>query len=37
MKKLFIISNENIYENENEYFCDNLDFKSKLSQKNSPS
>ena len=28
MKKLFIISNENIYENENEYFCDNLDFKS---------
>jgi hypothetical protein len=28
MKKLFIISNENIFENENKYFCDNLDIKS---------
>ena len=29
MKKLFIISNESIYKNENnEYFCDNLDIKS---------
>ena len=28
MKKLFIISNESIYENNNKYFCDNLDMKS---------
>jgi glycosyltransferase involved in cell wall biosynthesis len=28
MKKLFIISNESIFESENEYFCDNLDIKS---------
>ena len=28
MKKLFIISNESIYENANKYFCDNLDLKS---------
>ncbi|MDC1096289.1 glycosyltransferase [Pelagibacteraceae bacterium] len=28
MKKLFIISNESIYEIENKYFCDNLDMKS---------
>ena len=28
MKKLFIISNESIFENENKYFCDNLDIKS---------
>ena len=28
MKKLFIISNESIFENENKYFCDNLDMKS---------
>tara|TARA_Y100001970_G_scaffold217224_1_gene266021 strand:- start:1834 stop:2853 length:1020 start_codon:yes stop_codon:yes gene_type:complete len=28
MKKLFIISNESIYENDNKYFCDNLDLKT---------
>ena len=28
MQKLFIISNESIYENNNEYFCDNIDLKS---------
>ena len=28
MKKLFIISNESIYVNNNKYFCDNLDMKS---------
>ena len=28
MKKLFIISNESIYENNNKYFCDNIDLKS---------
>ena len=28
MKKLFIISNESIYQVENKYFCDNLDMKS---------
>ena len=28
MKKLFIISNESIFENGNKYFCDNLDLKS---------
>ena len=28
MKKLFIISNESIFESENRYFCDNLDMKS---------
>jgi glycosyltransferase involved in cell wall biosynthesis len=28
MKKLFIISNEDIFESENKYFCDNLDMKS---------
>ena len=28
MKKLFIISNESIYENNNQYFCDNIDLKS---------
>ena len=28
MKKLFIISNESVFEKENEYFCDNLDIKS---------
>jgi|TARA_B110001450_G_C17568179_1_gene459661 glycosyltransferase involved in cell wall biosynthesis len=28
MKKLFIISNESIFERDNEYFCDNLDVKS---------
>jgi glycosyltransferase involved in cell wall biosynthesis len=28
MKKLFIISNESIFESKNEYFCDNLDIKS---------
>ena len=28
MKKLFIISNESIFESENEYFCDNIDIKS---------
>ena len=28
MKKLFIISNESIFENQNKYFCDNLDMKS---------
>ena len=28
MKKLFIISNESIYENDNKYFCDNLDLKN---------
>tara|TARA_B100000965_G_scaffold141566_1_gene117849 strand:+ start:237 stop:1256 length:1020 start_codon:yes stop_codon:yes gene_type:complete len=28
MQKLFIISNESIYENNNEYFCDNIDIKS---------
>ena len=28
MKKLFIISNESIFESENKYFCDNLDMKS---------
>ena len=28
MQKLFIISNESIYENSNEYFCDNIDLKS---------
>ena len=28
MKKLFIISNESIFESENKHFCDNLDIKS---------
>ena len=28
MKKLFIISNERIFESKNKYFCDNLDMKS---------
>ena len=28
MQKLFIISNESIYENNNKYFCDNIDLKS---------
>ena len=28
MQKLFIICNEGVYENDNKYFCDNLDFKS---------
>ena len=28
MKKLFIISNESIFERENKHFCDNLDMKS---------
>ena len=28
MQKLFIISNESIYQNNNEYFCDNIDLKS---------
>ena len=28
MKKLFIISNESVFESENKYFCDNLDMKS---------
>jgi len=28
MQKLFIICNEAVYENNNKYFCDNLDFKS---------
>ena len=28
MQKLFIISNESIYENNSKYFCDNLDLKS---------
>lgn len=28
MQKLFIISNESIYFNKNEYFCDNIDLKS---------
>ena len=28
MQKLFIISNESIYENNNQYFCDNIDLKS---------
>ena len=28
MKKLFIISNESIYEKSNKYFCDNIDLKS---------
>tara|TARA_B100001093_G_C26846565_1_gene1023064 strand:- start:2875 stop:3891 length:1017 start_codon:yes stop_codon:yes gene_type:complete len=28
MQKLFIISNESIYKNGNEYFCDNIDLKS---------
>ena len=28
MQKLFIISNESIYENDNKYFCDNIDLKS---------
>ena len=28
MKKLFIISNESIFEKEKKYFCDNLDMKS---------
>jgi len=28
MQKLFIISNESIYQNNSEYFCDNIDFKS---------
>ena len=27
-KKLFIISNESVHENENKYFCDNIDLKS---------
>ena len=27
-KKLFIFSNENIYLNDNKYYCDNLDLKS---------
>ena len=28
MQKLFIISNESIFKNNNEYFCDNIDLKS---------
>ena len=28
MNKLFIISNESIYENDNKFFCDNIDLKS---------
>ena len=28
MKKLFIISNESIFQKENSYFCDNIDLKS---------
>ena len=28
MKKLFIISNENIFNSENEFYCDNIDLKS---------
>ena len=28
MSKLFIISNESVFESENKYFCDNLDMKS---------
>ena len=28
MQKLFIISNESIYQNNNKYFCDNIDLKS---------
>ena len=28
MQKLFIISNESIYENNDKYFCDNIDLKS---------
>ncbi len=28
MQKLFIISNESIYQNNSEYFCDNIDLKS---------
>ena len=28
MQKLFIISNESIYKNNNKYFCDNIDLKS---------
>ena len=28
MKRLFIISNESVFENEGKYFCDNLDMKS---------
>ena len=27
MKKLFIISNESILSNENNFFCDNIDLK----------
>ena len=27
MQKLFIISNESIFENEGNFFCDNLDMK----------
>ena len=28
MQKLFIITNEKIYENNNNFFCDNIDLKS---------
>ena len=28
MQKLFIITNESIFQNDNEYFCDNIDLKS---------
>ena len=28
MQKLFIISNESIFESDSKYFCDNLDMKS---------
>ena len=28
MKKLFIISNESIFEKDNKFFCDNIDLKS---------
>ena len=28
MKKLFIISNESIFQKENSYFCDNIDLKT---------
>ena len=28
MQKLFIISNESVYENNNLFFCDNIDLKS---------
>ena len=28
MQKLFIITNEKIYENNNSYYCDNIDLKS---------